>query len=122
MSGDWFHGGRPGEVLKFDAGYSQDKGRSEHKARFFENQIRQFLLDNRHRVRFLPWNPIRPWLSKRWSAYRTELDGIQKRLSIEEIEAITSGTRLHWKSCRKKQKTITCLPTLDIEDIPPINS
>ena len=116
ISGSWFHGGQPEKVLKFDTDIR--KIREEvSKGGFFENQIRQFLLDNRHRVLFT-LEPDQSMAAKEMERVRKELDGVKKRLSDKEIESIEQDA-VSLKKMQEETEIITCLPTLAIEDIPP---
>ncbi|MEN8244436.1 MAG: insulinase family protein, partial [Thermodesulfobacteriota bacterium] len=116
VSGSWFHGGRPERILQFDADISKIREEAS-RGGFFENCIRQFLLDNRHQVLFT-LEPDQSMAAREMERVRTELDGIKERLSPTELESISQDATALEK-LQGKTEDISCLPTLDIEDIPP---
>ena len=115
FSGSWIHGGDPLKILNFDA--DLEKLRHElTRGAFFENRIKKFFLDNPHRV-LLTLVPDKEMTQEEIRRVRTELDGIQSRLSASE----TNRVKQEAEALRRLQETeedVSCLPTLQREDIP----
>jgi len=116
FSGSWFHGGDPVKVLNFDADLA--KLRSElTKGSFFENCIQKYFLDNPHRV-LLTLTPDSAMEENETRRVRTELDGIKKELSQSDIDRIKQDAEA-LERLQETEEDISCLPTLQREDIPP---
>ena len=116
VSGSWFHGGRPEKVLQFDA--DMHKIREEAtRGGFFEDRIRAFLLDNRHRVLFT-LEPDQKMAARETARVRKELERIQAGLSREALDRILQDAAALEKT-QAQTEDIRCLPTLALDDIPP---
>jgi hypothetical protein len=84
---------------------------------FFQKKIRQYFLDNAHRVRVI----LRPdkGLSVKAAAEESgRLSVIREKLTQVEVEQIISDSKALQEEQEGKED-IDCLPTLAIEDIPP---
>ena len=116
ISGGWLHGGDPERILRFDA--DLDRLREElSKGLFFENRIKSYFLDNPHRVLFT-LAPDQLMERKENDRVAVELDSVRASLSRSDIKKIQEDT----KALRRLQESIedvSCLPTLELEDIPP---
>lgn len=116
MSGDWFHNGDPAAALEFDtlihALFTELK-----KGPFLENQIKKYFLDNPHRVRLLLL-PDQTMVKIEEKRMNSELQRIQERLTHADIERIKNDTRALAK-LQETKEDLSCLPTLEIEDIAP---
>ncbi|MEJ2699290.1 MAG: insulinase family protein [Desulfuromonadales bacterium] len=83
---------------------------------FFENLIRKHLLENPHRVTLLlKPDPGRQEREEQETARR--LEEIGKTLSEEEREQILRQTR-ELQAAQEAEEDLSCLPTLEIADIP----
>lgn len=116
MSGDWFHHGDPAAALEFDALINRlyetlDKGP------FLENQIRKYFLENPHRVRLLLL-PDQAMTETEEKRINDELLTIRNGLSKTDIETIQQDT-LALAGLQEAKEDLSCLPTLEIEDIAP---
>jgi presequence protease len=111
----WLHGGDPVRVLSLDADLERIR-EAVDQGPFFENLIRQWFLDNPHRVR-LVLTPD-PDLARREEAReQAALDRIGNHLDSGDREQI----RQMAASLKQRQETgedLSCLPTLSREDIP----
>jgi Zn-dependent M16 (insulinase) family peptidase len=116
FAGSWLHGGDSARVLKFDA--DLEKLRSElAKGPLFENRIKAYFLENSHRalITLKPDPEMEPKEAKRMEA---ELERVKKALSPSDIEKIKKNA----EALRLRQEAaedVSCLPTLEREDIPP---
>ena len=104
------------KVLNFDADLA--KLRSElTKGGFFENCIQKYFLDNPHRV-LLTLTPDPEMEKNEIRRVRTELEGIKKELSQSDIDRIKQDAEA-LERLQETEEDISCLPTLQREDIPP---
>ncbi|MEE4253650.1 MAG: insulinase family protein [Desulfuromusa sp.] len=115
LMGPWIHGGDPLAALKFE----DDLGKIEEKLEaepFFENLIRNRLLNNSHRVTLLlqPDTDLGP---RQDAATRAELDKIEKQLSDTEKQQLIERAKL-LKAAQEEEEDLSCLPTLELSDIP----
>ncbi len=116
ISATWFHGGDPVRILNFDRELGEIRRRLE-KEPFFENRIRRHFLDNPHRVLFtLSPDPDMEREERRRVA--EELREIKARLSRPDLERIVRDARA-LRQEQERQEDISCLPTLQLADIPP---
>ncbi len=116
FSGPWFHGGDPVAILRFDKDLKRLRGELG-RGKFLEAKIRQYFLDNAHRVRFtlVPDHELEEKQSRR---VRTDLEKLQKQLTPEEAARITEDAR-RLKALQETHEDVSVLPTLEIADIPP---
>jgi hypothetical protein len=116
FSGSWFHGGDPVKILNFDADLA--KLQSElAKGAFFENYIQKYFLNNPHRV-LLTLVPNQEMEQNETRRVRAELDRIKKELSRSDIDRIKQDAEA-LKRLQDTVEDVSCLPTLQREDIPP---
>ena len=116
FSGPWFHGGDPVAILRFDKDLERLRAELE-RGPFLEEKIRQYFLDNPHRVRFL-LEPDHELEEKQSRSVRAELEKLQSRLTPEEAERIRQDA-LRLKQLQESSEDVSVLPTLEIADIPP---
>ncbi len=116
FSGSWFHGGDPVKILNFDADLAtlQD---GLAKGAFFENYIQKYFLDNPHRV-LLTLVPDQQMEQNEIRRVRAELDRIKKELSRSDFDRIKQDAEA-LKRLQETEEDVSCLPTLQREDIPP---
>jgi len=117
FAGSWFHGGDPVRILQFDA----DLKKLRHemaRGPFFENRIKKYFLDNSHRV-LLSLVPDQHMEQKEQERVAKELDRIIAGMTPSEIEKIKKDAE-SLKQLQEDKEDVSCLPTLALEDIPPL--
>ena len=116
FGGSWFHGGDPEKVLRFDDDLERLNQELE-KGNFFEQRIRDFFLDNPHRVRFT-MTPDLDMAEKEERRVTEELSARKAELSPTDLHGILQDaealTRL-----QETEEDLSALPTLALEEIPP---
>ena len=116
FSGSWFHGGDPVSVIQFDENLTQIR-KSLSQGPYFENLIRQYLLDNPHRVRMV-LAPDTSIEEKENLRTREALDAIKSKLSADDLKKIKAD-QAALVQLQDAKEDLTCLPTLSVSDIPP---
>ena len=116
FSGGWFHGGDPVKILNFDADLATLQNELA-KGAFFENCIQKYFLDNPHRV-LLTLVPDQQMEQNEKRRVRHELDGIKKEMSRSDFDRIKQDAEA-LKRLQETEEKVSCLPTLQREDIPP---
>ena len=116
FSGSWFHGGDPVKILNFDADLAKLQNELA-KGTFFENCIQKYFLENPHRV-LLTLVPDQKQEQNETRRVRAELDGIKKELSPSDLDRIEQDAAA-LKRLQDTEEDVSCLPTLQREDIPP---
>ena len=116
MSGDWFHHGDPTTSLKFGTLIEQLFSELK-KGPFLENQIEKYFLNNPHRIRLLLL-PDPAMAKKEKKRLNDELRQIQESLSKSDIQRIQTDT-IALTDLQEAKENLSCLPTLEIEDIGP---
>ncbi len=115
FAGAWLHGGDPVKILKFEDDLKKLRKRMQ-RGPFFENQLKKHFLNNSHRIR-LTMVPDQQLEFNETLRIQRELEKIKKSLSRSKIEKIRQDAKV----LQLQQETvadISCLPTLQIEDIP----
>ena len=116
FAGDWFHGGDPSKILRFDDDLA--KLRDEvSKGPFFENRIKTYLLNNPHRV-LLTLTPDQLMEQKENNRVAAELDNIRAVLSDAELVKTRKDANT-LRQLQEQKEDISCLPTLALSEIPP---
>ncbi|SEA25927.1 hypothetical protein SAMN05660420_01633 [Desulfuromusa kysingii] len=115
LIGPWIHGGDPLAALKFedDLQKIQQKVAAEP---FFENLIRNRLLNNQHRVTLL-LQPDTDLGAQQDAATRAELDKIEQQLSDTEKQQLVARAK-ELQTAQEEEEDLSCLPTLELSDIP----
>jgi len=116
ISGDWFHNGDPVSSLEFDTLVNRLFQELE-KGPFLENQIKKYFLENPHRVRLLLL-PDQAMAKNEEKRVNEELQKIRKSLSDSDVENIKKDT-VALSDLQEMKEDLSCLPTLEIEDIEP---
>ena len=116
FGGSWFHGVDPARILQFDDELERLK-KEIAEGPFLENKIRQYFLDNPHRVLFklLPDQAKEEKENKRVVA---ELEEIMGGLSIDDIEKIKKDAEA-LKRLQETPEDLSVLPTLELSEIVP---
>jgi len=116
FAGPWLHGGDPLKVLRFDEDLKRlDEERA--KGPFFENRIRQYFLDNPHRVLFR-LIPDQMMEQKEEERIRRELSQLKSAMSHDDLEQILNDAEA-LEELQETPEDLSLLPTLNISDIPP---
>ncbi|WP_321369880.1 insulinase family protein [uncultured Desulfuromusa sp.] len=115
LIGPWIHGGDPVAALKFEDNLGKIQQKIETEP-FFENLIRDRLLNNQHRVTLLlqPDTDLGP---RQDAATRTKLDKIEKQLSETEKQQLVERAK-ELQTAQEEEEDLSCLPTLELSDIP----
>ena len=115
LIGPWIHGGDPLAALNFEENLQQLK-QELATGPFFENLIRERLLNNQHRVTLLlqPDTKLGP---QQDAATRTELDKLEKQFSAAEKEQLVARAK-ELQMAQEAPEDLSCLPTLELSDIP----
>ncbi len=116
FSGSWFHGGDPARILRFDEDLRQ-LNEALTQGPFFENKIRQYFLDNLHRVLF-KLVPDHQMEQKENERVQKELEDIRSKLSPAELEQLKTDAEL-LEQLQETEEDLSQLPTLELGDIPP---
>ncbi len=116
LMGPWLHGGDPLAALKFEDNLQKIQQKLETEP-FFENLIRDRLLNNQRRVTLLlqPDTDLGP---RQDAATRAELDKIEKQLSDTEKQQLIERAK-ELQAAQEEEEDLSCLPTLELSDIPP---
>ncbi len=119
LIGPWIHGGDPLAALNFEDNLQRLRQELD-KGPFFENLIRDRLLNNQHRVTLLlqPDTDLGP---REEAAARAELDKIEKQLSATEKQQLVAQAK-ELAAAQEEVEDLSCLPTLELSDIPPNES
>ncbi|MDM8541390.1 insulinase family protein [Desulfococcaceae bacterium HSG9] len=116
FAGNWFHGGEPSKNLNIDADLKKLRAALE-QGNFLENRIKQYFLENSHRVLFT-LTPDQTLAAKETELTEQELDDLKNQLDEADLKKIASDT----DALKKLQETgedLSCLPTLALNEIPP---
>ena len=116
VASSWFHGGDPVRNLQFDADLERLQNEIS-KGPFLENRIKKYFLDNAHRV-LLTLVPDPLMENKERHRVTAELDRIRAELTPSELEKIKKDTQA-LKQLQEYKEDVSCLPTLDLEEIFP---
>ncbi len=115
-AGPWIHGGDPLSCLNMDEDLTRLKKETAQKG-FLEDKIREYFLENPHRVRFT-LAPDTGMETLEETRVKKELADIQARLTTEELEKIKKDADT-LKNLQETEEDLSVLPTLELEDIPP---
>ncbi len=116
FAGDWFHGGDPATSLKFDT-LMERLFKELKEGAFLENRLRQYFIGNPHRVRVMLL-PDPSFSEKEDMRVDNELSQILTRLSESELNEILEDAQA-LEAQQDAKEDLSCLPTLQIEDISP---
>jgi len=116
FAGSWMHGTDPFRILDFDGDLNQIRSQMA-EGPFFETQLRQFLLDNPHHVRFsLVPDPEEE--DRKSNETRKELADIANHLTEEARQHIQDDS-IALKRIQETPEDVSVLPTLELTDVPP---
>jgi presequence protease len=110
------HDGDPVSCINIDD--DLDKLKQElKKGEFLENRLRQYFLENPHRVLFT-LEPDANLEQKTINETKKELKNIFKKLNKQDIEKIKKDSKT-LEQLQEQVEDVSILPTLDLVDIPP---
>lgn len=115
LLGSWLHGDDPLTPLHFEEDIREIR-RQVKSGPFFEDLIRRFLLDNPHRVSLLLKPDEAEEMREQEATERFLRERSQKLSSLERQEIIAGAEAL--KQAQEGADDISCLPTLELCDIP----
>ncbi len=87
------------------------------KGPFLEAKLRQYFLDNPHRVLFT-LEPDTGLAAKTIEATRQELAGKLKQMTEQDLEQIRRDTKT-LEALQEREEDVSILPTLELVDVPP---
>ena len=116
FAGPWFHGTDPLKLLNLDEDLSQLRTRLEAEP-LFEDCIKRHFLENPHRIQ-LTLMPDKNIARDEDLRVRKELDELKDDLSGEELVQLESDAE-KLRLLQEEEEDVSCLPTLEREDIPP---
>ena len=115
ITGSWIHGGDAMSKFKLDEDL-QEIRRQLSQGAFFENRIREYFLDNPHRVLYV-LRPDQDMEEIERQRVRAELKDLSSRLSPDESDKISADGR-SLEQLQETEEDVSCLPTLKRSDIP----
>ena len=115
-AGSWFHGGDPIKILKFEDDIEAIR-KQVKKGPFLETRIRQYFIENLHRVR-LTLAPDQDMEAKEDKRVADELKKLRKKLNASHIEKINEDANA-LKRLQESEEDLSSLPTLEVDEIPP---
>ena len=111
----WMHGGQPERILKLDEDLTKIRTAVD-AGPFFEDRLRQYLLDNPHRVKLL-LTPDHEMEAREQAREAKALEEIRTTLSDQDISRINADARA-LVALQESEEDINVLPTLELADIP----
>ena len=113
--GTWLHGGDPKRVLLLDEDLTSLQEKID-AGPFLEECIKKFFIDNPHRIRMV-LAPDHQKAEKEEERVTRELRNRLARLTVQELEQIDADAS-ELQALQESTEDITCLPTLELSDIP----
>lgn len=116
VSASWLHGGDPERILQLDDDFKHLRQELD-QGRFLEDRIRHYFIDNPHRVRF-SLVPDQEMAEKENRRVEKELADILAGMQAADLAGIRDDSAALEK-LQQTDENLSCLPTLQREDIPP---
>jgi len=116
FAGTRLHGGDPSRILNLDEDLKRLREELS-KGPLFENRIRKYFIGNPHRV-LLTLAPDHDMEQRENRRVAEELERINAGSSKIDIEKIKNDA-VSLEALQGKKEDLSCLPTLEISDIPP---
>ncbi|MDD4462951.1 MAG: insulinase family protein [Desulfobacterales bacterium] len=113
----WIHGADPVRILRFDQDLQKIR-REVDSGGFFEKLIRRYFLENSHRIRMI-LKPDSELEEKQNRHFSRQLDRIKDALNDTDRIRIQKDAET-LIDLQESKENLSSLPTLDIEDIPPL--
>ncbi len=112
----WLHGADPLRILDFDQDLAEIR-RGASDSSFFPGLIRDYLLENQHRVDFLLY-PDPELLARREKMEAGLIERYGAALTAAEREKIARDTAA-LAALQETPEDLSCLPTVTVSDVPP---
>jgi Zn-dependent M16 (insulinase) family peptidase len=111
----WLHGGDPKRMLQLDADFKQLRKSLEGEG-YLENKIREYFIDNTHRVRFT----LVPDQEMTDKENRRVIDELAAKLAVMDDDTVIRirEDAAALQQLQETQERLDCLPTLQRKDIP----
>ncbi|WDP91357.1 MAG: insulinase family protein [Desulfobacter sp.] len=116
FAGTVIHGGDPVSCINIDRDLNRLKEELA-KGPFLENKIREYFLDNPHRLLFT-LKPDNGLEDRQVEETRAELKSILSTLTPADIEQIKADAKA-LEELQETEEDLSVLPTLELEDVPP---
>jgi len=116
FSGSWFHGGDPVRALNFEDDLARLR-QEMAQGHFFEGRLKKYFIANNHRV-LLTLQPDTEMADRVAAQIKDELNAKHNALEPAEIKALAEDAQT-LQALQESKDDLACLPTLQIEDIPP---
>ena len=116
FSSPWIHEGDPVDCINFDKDLEKLKELVD-KGGFLEEKIREYFIDNPHRVLFT-LAPDQQMEERETEREKRELASVMEQLSEDDIEKIRQDAKA-LAELQEKEEDLACLPTLELADVPP---
>ncbi|MGA6926552.1 MAG: insulinase family protein, partial [Desulfosarcina sp.] len=116
VAAGWLHGGDPERILQLDRDFERLRT-ALAKERFLEGKVRSFFIDNPHRVNFT-LAPDQQMAERESQRVSKELADRLAGMDETDLARIRSDAAALEKR-QETQEDLSCLPTLEREDIPP---
>ncbi|MBU8848252.1 MAG: insulinase family protein [Desulfobacterales bacterium] len=110
------HDGDPVSCINIDADLNKLKENIK-KGGFLENKLRQYFLENPHRVLFT-LEPDTGLEQKEIEETKKELKNLLKQMTQQDLEQIRKDAKI-LEALQEKEEDVSILPTLDLVDVPP---
>jgi len=110
------HDGDPVACINIDADLDKLK-KNIKKGGFLENKLRQYFLENPHRVLFT-LEPDTGLEQKEIEETKKELKNLLKQMTQQDLEQIRKDAKT-LEALQEKEENVSVLPTLDLSDVPP---
>ena len=116
FAGTIIHDGDPVSCINIDEDLNNLKEKIKNGP-FLENKLRQYFLDNPHRILFT-LEPDKDLEQKNIENTRKELKNLLKQMSDKDLEKIRKDTKT-LEALQETEEDVSILPTLDLVDVPP---
>ncbi|MEH0020922.1 MAG: insulinase family protein [Desulfobacter sp.] len=116
FAGTVIHGGNPADCINIDNDLDRLKAEIE-KGPFLEEKIKDFFLDNPHRLLFV-LEPDTGLEARKVEETRAELKARLSSLTEEDLDRIRADAKT-LEALQEKDEDLSVLPTLELGDVPP---
>lgn len=116
FAGTVIHDGDPVSCVNIDDDLDKLKEQIK-KGSFLENKLRQYFIENSHRVLFT-LEPDTTLEQKNIQETQKELKALLKQMTPKDLEQIKKDAEM-LEALQEKEEDVSVLPTLDLVDVPP---
>lgn len=113
---NWIHGGNPANILSFESNLNKLRQCLQNKG-FFEGKIKQYLIDNHHKLR-LEVFPDQQMKISEATDLAAKLDSIYNEMDEAKVAKIIDVNK-KFHEFDDNLHNLNCLPSLRVQDIPP---